>query len=188
MRSANETDSDDVPRVALWLVAVICFGPSVLTWLLGVLLLPFWIGMLFALLEQPEGFAHDPSANVWVLALPIGLVLGGFIGLIGVVRVLTLSRRERPKSHRIFTIGMVAIGLTAVLSFDFPRFAGDSSDFVDGRNVAAFLVYFGLPFGGAAWLLAKSWRFLVAGSAGSDVESRRSRIKHESRDDWRLDA
>jgi hypothetical protein len=35
---------------------------------------------------------------------------------------------------------------------------------------------------------AKSWRFLFAGSVRPDVESRHSRLRHEHRDDWRLDA
>jgi hypothetical protein len=37
------------------------------------------------------------------------------------------------------------------------------------------------------WLLAKSWRFLLARSVRPDVE-RRSRLRREHRDDWRLDA
>jgi len=127
MRVASESDRRDVPRWALWLVAVICFGPSALTWVLGVLSMPIWIGMLTAVLAQPERFAHDPSATPWVAALPIGLVIGGLT----------------------FTV---------------------------------------LPLAGTALLLAKSWRFLLASSVRSDVESRRSRRRREHRDDWRLDA
>ena len=187
MRVDSESDRRDVPRWALWLVAVVCFGPLALTWLLGVLLVPFWIGMLSVLLTEPERFAHDPSATIWVAALPIGLVIGGFIGLVGVVRVLTLPRRERPKSHRLFTIGMVGVGLVTLLTFNQPFAEGGISDLSEVIS-AGGLVYLVLPFTGAAWLLAKSWRFLLAGSHRQDVESRRSRIRGERRDDWRLDA
>jgi cell division protein FtsW (lipid II flippase) len=93
--------------------------------------------------------------SVWDVAGPLCLVIGGFIGLVGLVRVLTLSRRERPKSHRFFTIGMVAVGLVTLLVFHQP----DLSDLISLAGVV-FLV---LPFTGAARLLRKSWKFLVAG-------------------------
>ena len=186
MRIVSESDRREMPRWALWLVAVVCFGPLTLTWLLGVLLLPFWIGMLRVLILEPEHFAHDPSANVWVVALPIGLVIGGLIGLVGLVRVLTVSRRERPKSHRLFTIGMVAVGLVTMLVFNQP-FVGGISE-LSGVVSSGSLVYLVLPFTGAAWLLAKSWQFLLAASVRPDVASRGSTIRRERRDDWRLDA
>jgi hypothetical protein len=187
MRVASESDPRDVPRWALWLVAVVCFGPLTLTWLLGVLVTPIWIGMLAALLAEPELFAHDPSATPWVVALPIVLVVGGLIGLIGIIRVLTLSRRERPKSHRLFTIGMVAVGLVTLLTFHWPLFGAEFSDFAYLISVGG-LTYTVLPFAGTAWLLAKSWRFLLARSVRPDVESRRSGFRRERHDDWRLDA
>lgn len=187
MRIASESDRRDIPRWALWLVAVVCFGPLTLTWLLGVLLLPFWVGMLGVLRAEPERFADDPSATPWVAALPIGLVIGGFIGLIGLVRVLTLSRRERPQSHRLFTIGMFAVGLITLLTFNQPFVAGGISDLSDVISVAGF-VYLLLPLTGAAWLLAKSWQFLLAASVRPHVESRGSTIRRNRGDDWRLDA
>ena len=186
MRVASESDRRDVPRWALWLVAVICFGPLTLVWLLGVLMTPIWIGMLAALLAEPERFAHDPSATAWVVALPIALVIGGLIGLIGIVRVLTLSRRERPKSHRSFTIGMVAFGLVTVLSFTWPIVGAEFSDFAYLISVGG-LTYTVLPLAGASWLLAKSWRFLLAGPGRTNVK-KRMRLRRERRDDWRLDA
>src|SRR5262245_47957115 len=100
MRVDNESDRRDIPRWAQWLVAVVCFGPLTLTWMFGVLMTPIWLAMLTAQLAAPEQLAHDPDATIWVVALPIGLVIGGLIGLVGVVRVLTLPRHERPKSHR----------------------------------------------------------------------------------------
>jgi hypothetical protein len=160
MRIDTESDRREMPRWALWLVAVVCFGPLTLTWLLGVLMTPMWIGMLAVLLVEPERFAHDPSATPWVVALPIGLVIGGLVGLIGLVRVLTLSRRERPKSHRIFTLGMVAVGLVTLLVFRSPSIGmPDFSEVISAGGV----VYLLLPFTGAAWLMAKSWRYLLAG-------------------------
>jgi hypothetical protein len=180
MRVDTESDRGEMPRWALWLVAVVCFGPLTLTWLLGVLVTPIWIAMLTALLAAPEQFAHDPDATVGVVALPIGLVIGGLIGLIGVVRMLTLSR-ERPKSHRFFTIGMVAAGLMTAMTFTFVD--GGTFDLSAVISVSG-LVYVLLPFTGAAWLLASSWRRLVAGPARMDD----ARVRREHRDDWRLDA
>jgi len=162
MRIDSESDRSDMPTWALWLVAVVCFGPLTLTWLLGVLMTPIWIGMLTALLVEPERFAHDPSATPWIVALPIGLVIGGLIGLIGLVRVLTVSRRERPKSHRLFTTGMVAVGLVTMLLFNRPFVEGGIAELSDVVSVSG-LVYFVLPFAGATWLLRNSWMFLFPG-------------------------
>jgi hypothetical protein len=183
MRVDTGSDRREIPRWALWLVAVVCFGPLTLTWLLGVLMTPIWIAMLTALLAAPEQFAHDPDANIWVFALPIGLVIGGLIGLIGIIRVLTLSRRERPKSHRFFTIGMVAVGLVTALTFNQPYVEEGTFDFSAVISVAG-LVGVLLPVMGAALLLATSWRLLIAAPVGAH----RSRIQREHRDEWRLDA
>ena len=109
----------------------------------------------------------------------------GGLGLIGLVRVLTLPPR-RPESHRYVTIAIVAVGL-ALLIFDLPMIVDPTPAFSDGRSLVCPLVYAVLPFAGAAWLLAKSWRFLLAGPVRQDVESRSSRIRRERRDDWRLD-
>ena len=187
MSVAREFDRRETPRWGLWLVVVVCFGPLTLTWLLGVLLLPVWIGLLVELLSEPEQFAHDPSATIGTVALPIGLVIGGFIGLIGLLRVLTLSARERPKSHRVFTIGMVAVGLVTLLGFHRPFVEGGIDGLADVVSVAG-LVYLVSPLAGAAWVLGKSWRLLVAGSGRTYAERRRPTIKRELSDDWRLDA
>ena len=79
MRVDTESECRDMPLWALWLVAVVCFGPLTLMWLLGVLITPIWIAMLTALLAEPDRFAHDQDASIWVVALPIGLVIGGLI-------------------------------------------------------------------------------------------------------------
>lgn len=71
---------------------------------------------------------------------------------------LALSRRERPKSHRYFTIAMVAVGLLGLVSFNL--YGGGVGELPDLS--VGFFVYVVLPFAGAAWLLAKSWRFLLA--------------------------
>jgi hypothetical protein len=36
------------------------------------------------------------------------------------------------------------------------------------EDVTALAVYVVLPFGGGAWLLSKSWKFLLAGPAPRD--------------------
>jgi hypothetical protein len=81
---------------------------------------------------------------------------------------------------------MVAVGLTALLTFDLPMLGGTISDLSD--SIGGVLLYLVLPFGGGAWLLAKSWRFLLAATDRPDFESRRSRPRPGRRDDWRLDA
>ena len=185
MRIDSESDRRDMPHWVPWLVAVVCFGPLTLTWLLGVLMTPMWIGMLAVLLVEPERFGHDPSATPWVVALPIALVIGGLVGLVGLVRVLTLSRQERPKSHRLFTIGMVAVGLATLLSFDWPIAGAEFSDFAYLISVGG-LVYTVLPLAGTSWLLAKSWRFLFAPRRRERRET--YELRRARRDDWRLDA
>jgi hypothetical protein len=187
MRTDSKADVDDVPRWALWLVAVVCFGPLTLMWLLGVLYVVLWVAILVPQLAQPEPLPVELSELVRELAWSIAQVIGGCIGLVGLVRLLTLSRRERPKSHRIFTIGMVVIGLLTALSFHQPFVEGEMLDVSEIISVGGF-VYLVLPFTGAAWLLAKSRQFLLAASFRPDVESRRSTIRRERRDDWRLDA
>ena len=162
MRNGGESELCAVPRWSLWLVALTCFGPSMLMWLMGVLLLPIWVALMAAQLAQPERLAND-SATIWQVAFPVGCVLGGLVGLIGLVRVLTLSRRERPKSHRVFTIGMVAVGLAAVVAFNWPI------DFEGGIDVPTILFVL-LPFAGTLWLLFASRKFLLAFAHRSDAE------------------
>lgn len=187
MREADTFEVDDVPTWSLWLMAAICFGPITLVWCFGVLALPLWVTMVGLQLTQPEHFANEPEA-IWSVVWAIAHVIAGGVGLAGVLRVLTLPRFRRPKSHRIFTIGMVVVGLATVLTFNLPISLEDVSDFLHGRNAAAFLVPLVLPFMGAAWLLAKSWRYLLAAPVRADVATRGSRTRGERRDDWRLDA
>ena len=168
MTISQKRATRDVPRWSLWLVAVVCFGPLVLVWLLGLIMVPLWAGMLAFQLAEPERFAHELSGSIVDFIWPIGVVIAGFVGIVGMLRVLTLSRRERPKRHRVFTLGMVAVGLAGLAIFDLPLIGSfadvsDVSDVADGAAlVRALAIYLVLPFGGAAWLLAKSWKFLVA--------------------------
>jgi hypothetical protein len=160
MRTEPESGARDVPRWSLWLVAIVCFGPLALIVLLGVFALPLWIGMAGAYLAEPERFSSELSGSLGDVVWPIALVVSGLIGLAGLLRVLTISRRSRPKSTRVVTIGMVAVGLVALAIFDFSVLVGVGSDLVE--SIPGIAVYMVLPFAGAAWLVSKSWRFLVA--------------------------
>jgi hypothetical protein len=160
---------DDAPLWSLWVIALVCFAPVTALWLLGVLVAPFWVSMIAALLTTPERFPVDSAEALWGSVAALTYVVAGFVGLLGLLRVLTLPRRERPKRHRFFTIGMVAVGLAALLGFSYPIGLGDLSD---GRGLVALVVIVLLPFIGAAWLLVKSWRFLLAGPVHSDTEGR----------------
>ena len=177
MRTPQEPVVPNASRWSLWLVALICFGPFTPIWVLGVLVAPFWVGVIVLELTEPEVL---PGDMLWDAAFPVGLVIGGFVGLIGLVRVLTLPRQP-PKSHRVFTLGMVAVGLmTLLLSLGIPNFS-------DLLSIGG-LIYFVFPYAGAAYVLLKSRPFLFAGAVCSDVSMRGSRIRREHRDDWRLDA
>jgi hypothetical protein len=187
MRTPIELHRLDVPSWSLWLVAGICFGPLILVWFLGVLLVPVWVGLIIAGVSAPEHFSHESHEAIWPSVSAIAYVFAGGIGLAGLLRVLTLPR-ERPKRHRVYTIGIVAVGLAALLLFDLPSLNGVLADFLEGGNTTAFLVYVGLPFTGAAWLLVTSWPFLLAGPVEPGRERRERTVKREHRDDWRLDA
>ena len=177
MQPPNGCAVPDASRWPLWLVALICFGPLTPIWLLGVLVMPFWVGVILLELTEPERLPDDV---IWDAALPGGLVIGGFVGLVGLVRMLTLPR-QRPESHRVFTLAMVAVGLmTLLLSLGIPNFS-------DLFSVGG-LIYFVFPYAGAIYVLLKSRPFLFAGAGCSDVSMRGSRIRREHRDDWRLDA
>ena len=182
MRTCDESELRTAPRWSLWLVALICFGPLTALWLLGLLLVPLWILLIAVQLAQPEHFAHEWPETIWYTALPVAYVIAGSIGLVGLVRVLTLPH-ERPKRHRYITIGMVAVGLIGLLAFELPLFTGDPSDWTDGRTVAEALLLWVLPMTGLAWLLAHSWRYLLAGLVRPNVATRRSGPRCE-----RLDA
>ena len=105
------------------------------------------------------------SGSLWDTVWPIGLVVSGLIGLVGLLRVLTISRHEPPNSTQVVTIGMLAVGLAGLAIFDLDLIGGVISDFSEGIPVAGIAVYIVLPVSGAVWLLFKSWRFLVAGPA-----------------------
>ena len=170
MHTVPRSHRRSVPRWSLWLVAVACFGPLTAVWLLGVLYSAFWLSMLPLLLAEPAERLPDSREAILGAVSAMAFVSAGRIGLIGLVRVLTLPHTERPESHRYITIGMVAVGLTALLIFDLPMLGGTLSDFSD--SIAGTLVYLVLPFGGGAWILANSWRFLVAGRVRSSVDIR----------------
>jgi len=164
MRSVAEAEVAAAPRCLLWLVALVCFGPLTVQWLLGVLIFPFWVGMLAFQIAEPERF-NDPSVSLWDFVWPMGFVISGGVGLVGLLRVLTLSRRRRPTSHRVFTLGLVAVGLVPLLIFDAWIVVQTLGDLSAGVPVVALAIYLVLPFTGAAWLLRESWQFLLAGSA-----------------------
>lgn len=161
MRFVNETEASPKPGSSLWLVAIVCFGPLTLVLLLGVLALPLWFSMLAELLIRPEDFAH-PGASGRNVAIPIAYVVSGLVGLAGLVRVLTLPRDARPRSHRIFTIGTIVIGLAALLIFDLDRIVRTIAEFPEGIFETGTLVYVVLPLTGTIWLLAKTWPQVIA--------------------------
>lgn len=160
---------DEVPIWSLWVVAVVCFAPVTALWFLGVLMAPMWMTMIVALLVFPERFPVDGAEALWGCLAGLTCVGAGAVGLVGLLRVLTLSRRERPKRHRLFTIGMVAVGFAGLVGFNYPIGLDDLSD---GGDLLALVVLVVLPLSGAAWLLVKSWRVLLAASGDAAPEAR----------------
>lgn len=156
---------DDAP--SLWLVAIVCFGPVTALWLLGAVMAPLWVSMIVVLLSRPEEFSVDWAEALWGSVTALAYVAAGFVGLSGLLRILILPRHERPKRHRFFTLGMVAVGLTALLGFSYPIGLDDLSD---AGDLIALIVLVVLPLSGAAWLLVKSWPFLLAGPADARLE------------------
>jgi hypothetical protein len=182
MRSTDKSQVHDVPRWLLWLVALVCFGPLTVQWLLGVLIFPFWVEMLAFQIAEPERFLNDASVSIWDFAWPMGFVISGGVGLVGLLRVLTLSRRRRPTSHRVFTLGLVAVGLVPLLIFDAWIVVGTLGDLSARVPVVALAIYLVFPFAGAAWLLSKSWQFL---SAGPRDDHREIPMRAPVRPNWR---
>jgi hypothetical protein len=155
MRTVAKADVDVTPRWALWLVAVVCLGPVTIVWLTGALLLPFWIAMRIGFEQAgPERF-DDWIWEPW----PFACVGGGFVGLMGVLRLLTLSGREPPRSHRLFTAGAVTVGLAALAVFNLPWLTGGVPSLSEAAPITVYAV---LSFTGTAWLLAKSRKLLLA--------------------------
>ena len=161
MRSVDPPEPRDVPRWLLWLVTCVCFGPLTAVLALGVLMVPLWTVMFVMGLADPERFADAAGTSVWVAFWPICYVLGGLVGLAGLLRVLAPSRRARPERHRVLTLAMIGIGFAALAMFNVPFLTGPW-DFAGGFLDAGLAIYVVLPFGGGAWLLAKSWTFLIA--------------------------
>jgi hypothetical protein len=161
MRTASDTGVRAVSRWSLWVVALFCFGPLAFVWLWGVFALPLWFEMITARLTEPERFSHELAGSAWEPVWSILYVVSGFVGLVGLLRVLTLPQ-ERPESNRVFTVAMVAVGLVALLVFDIELLNGIVSDLSEGIPVVGVAIYIALPFTGAAWLLFRSWKLLFA--------------------------
>jgi len=175
MRIASECGTTDVPRWSLWLVALVSFAPVAALWLLGVLYSLFWTAVLAVGVTPPERLQGPLLDEISGVIGSIGLVIAGFIGLVGLLRVLTLPRRE-PKTHRFFTIAAVAVGLTGLAIFDLPFLLDAASGFSDGIPVMPIALYLVLPFTGGAWILAKSRKFLFAGKAAVAPMMRRATV------------
>jgi hypothetical protein len=64
--------------------------------------------------------------------------------------------------------------------FDLPIAIGVLSDFSEGIPVAGIAIYMLLPFAGAAWLLSKSWRVLLAAPVGDRRTTTSRDAAHEA--------
>jgi hypothetical protein len=86
---------------------------------LGVLILPTWFGIVVFYL-----FGYPPSASfsdgIAQSLVSILLVVGGFVGVVGVWQTIRLLRRDHfDRGESWFRQAAVAIGVLALLAFNF---------------------------------------------------------------------
>ena len=101
---------------ARWLIyaeVLVCFAPLAVTCLLGLLLLPTWIGMLSAGVKDP---VHNPGA-VAVSLWPVLAVITGLVGIFGIFRVCLLLSRNASRASNVLTLVAVSIGSCGLLLF-----------------------------------------------------------------------
>ena len=131
---------------ALWIEAIICFGPLSFVLLLGVIFVPLWLAMLAATLTGAAQWVDDAGVSGWRIVWPVLFVVGGAIGLIGLIRMLiALSARNYPPRPSKPTAIMAFIGLTTLVAFN--AYGG-----LPG-NLISLLVYWVLPAIGAMHVL-----------------------------------
>jgi hypothetical protein len=139
--------SQTVLRILLWIEAAVCFGPLAFVVWLGALIFPVWVGMLAAMLFGVVPTVDPAGGSVWHVVAPMGFVLGGVTGLVGLVRVLlALSRREAPLQPSSATSVMLLVGLLTLVSFNL--YSGGLPG-----NTSALMVYVVLPGIGSLHLL-----------------------------------
>jgi hypothetical protein len=102
---------------ALWIEAIICFGPLSFVLFLGVLFVPFWLAMLLETATGAVPWVDGAGVSGWRIVWPVLFVLGGVIGLVGLVRLLAaLSAREQsPRASRSTAI-MAFLGLGTLVA------------------------------------------------------------------------
>jgi hypothetical protein len=162
MRSVDSR-ATDLGR-APYFVAAICFGPLLFVLLLGLVAVPIWVSMIAMQVAEPEQFSNESSGTIWDGVSPLLLMISGFIGVAGILRVLGLLRRGRASvTSRRITVAMVAVGLIALLAFDAIVFVpGVFSEEVGNLPVAGLFIYVVGPFYGAVWLLRAAGDMLFA--------------------------
>ena len=99
-------------RRLLYAQIVVCFGPLSAIWFLGVLtVLPQNITFLIDGLSEGE-------SEAWVSLIPISLIIAGFLGLWGLVRVVNLLvHPDECESRSWLTRILASIGVVLVLGF-----------------------------------------------------------------------
>jgi hypothetical protein len=69
---------------------LVCFAPAVVFLVIGVLMLPIWVGMLGAAIFRVEYRSAISGIEGIALVASILAVVGGIIGLVGLLRVIRL--------------------------------------------------------------------------------------------------
>lgn len=129
-------------RRLIYLQIAICLGPLSAIWLLGALfVLPINIGFLIDGLSQGGGVEVLFSS-----LLTIGLIVAGFLGLLGLARVIRLLAHPdtcsaRKWSTRVF----VSTGVLTVLGFAIVFLSALVLEWPTEFPLLGFLVYVVLP-------------------------------------------
>ena len=152
-----------------WLIyteTLICFGPLLLFWLWGALLLPTILGMTI----QDFYYSSEPGIDlegIWSAAQVILVIVLGGYGLVGIIRLLFLitgSSAYTSKPRK--TLAFVAAGFLALFMFNFPA-TGSVLESFGGGDVGARLFVLILPFMATCHLLYLTRNSLFSNSSST---------------------
>jgi hypothetical protein len=136
-------------------VAVVCFGPLALALTIGLWLVPIWVSRIERYLNGPERLSRGALQALWESVWPIGMEVVGFLGLIGLFRLLALLHHDASVASKRVTLAMIIVALTALLAYDL-------SVSVESWLIGDWAFYVMLPFIGAVWLLFATRKVLLA--------------------------
>lgn len=128
--------------LAKWMLVtevVVCFGPSILMLLVGLLLSPIWILGLF-----PQLIGVD-EVPMWDALRPILFLLSGLAGIVGLVCIVAKIIRSDAVRPTRFEVVMALLGLAAIIGFNAPWTLIADYDRLVRTEWLAYVVFLLLP-------------------------------------------